>query len=60
MSQARTARRRRKQLTMNNRHLSGMGVSRYKKGMLLSVQDAIAAERQKAARLQAAKGKKRN
>lgn len=29
MSVARTARRRRKQLSMNNAHLSGLGVSRY-------------------------------
>lgn len=29
MSAARTARRRRKQLSQNNSHLSGLGVSRY-------------------------------
>lgn len=29
MSAARTARRRRKQMSMNNAHLSGLGVSRY-------------------------------
>lgn len=29
MSVARTARRRRRQLSMNNAHLSGLGVSRY-------------------------------
>ena len=29
MSAARTARRRRKQMSMNNAHLSGLGVSRF-------------------------------
>ncbi len=52
------AKRRRRQMVMNNAHLTGPGVSRYKRpNVNRNVQEAIAAERNKAAREAAAKRK---
>ena len=61
MSIARTARRRRRQFQIGFRHLAPLGRPRYKQSRpTLSVHDAIAAERAKAARMAAAsKGKKK-
>ena len=56
MSQS-TAKRRRRQMTMNNAHLSGLGVSRYRRPELMAVGQAIQMERARAARQQASKGK---
>lgn len=58
MSMARTARRRRLQMASNNAHISGMGVSRYSRPDLKDIGAAIAAERVKARREQAARTKK--
>jgi len=54
---ARTGRRRRRQATMNNAHLSGMGVSRYRQPALRDIGEAIRAEKAKAARMNAANSK---
>lgn len=56
MSQA-TAKRRRRQMSMNNAHLSGMGVSRYRRPNLVSVGQAIEQERRRAAAEQARRAK---
>jgi hypothetical protein len=42
---------------MNNAHLSGMGVSRYRQPALRDIGEAIRAEKAKAARMNAANSK---
>lgn len=49
MSAARTARRRRKQAVQGFMHLDKMKRPKYRRRQLLSVSDAIAAERRRAA-----------
>jgi len=52
------AKRRRRQMVMNNAHLTGPGVSRYKRPpMNRSVHESIALERARAIRMAKAKGK---
>jgi hypothetical protein len=50
--------RKARQLAMNNAHLTGVGVSRYKRPpMGRSIHESIAAERARAIRMAKAKGK---